>query len=121
MSSQFTCKQCGGCCGPVPATKTEFEAIKQVVNSMSQEERKRLKDQDRGELTCILLDTENKRCSVYNARPLICRQYGQIRELQCPNNKGLRLKSGRKETMKYTRFNIAGILSFDIGWKELEQ
>jgi len=87
---------------------------------MPQEERERIKAQQREPLTCILLNTENKRCSVYDYRPLVCRQYGQIRELKCPNNPGLKLKSGRKETMRVMHYDIAGILGMNIGWKELE-
>ena len=116
----FNCKQCGRCCGPVPLTKPEFVVLKLGIDLMPQEERSRIKNQPKEPLTCILLDTENNRCSVYNYRPLVCRQYGQIRELQCPSNQGLKLKSGRKATMQVSRYDMAGILSMDVAWKELE-
>ena len=116
---KFNCKQCTECCGPVPLTKPELAVIKQAISVMSREERERIKGQPRELLTCVLLDTENKRCSVYSYRPLICRQYGQIRELKCPNNQGLRLRSGQKESMQIGRYNIAGIMSMTIGWNEL--
>lgn len=121
-NKHFVCTQCGECCGPIPLFKTQLEKIKLTVRNMSQDERERLKNQNREELTCILLDTETKRCSVYHARPLVCQQYGKIRELRCPSNKGIELKSGRKETAKsLVGESLAGILSEDIGWRELEE
>lgn len=119
---KFTCQQCGGCCGPVPLFKSELKAIRTAIWPMSQIKREQIQAQKRDQLTCILLDVESKRCSVYGARPLVCRQFGQIRELQCPNNQGLSLKSGLKETEDKLKFDsFAGILSEDIGWKELEE
>jgi len=116
----FECKKCGQCCGPVPLTKQEFLAVKKEIAKMPQEKRRALKNQMKGKLTCVLLDENSKCCSVYDSRPLVCRQYGQIKELQCPNNKGLKLKSGRKEVASINPFVVAGILSMTIGWKELE-
>ena len=63
---------------------------------------------------------DTMRCSVYRFRPLVCRQYGLIRELQCPNNRGLNLRSGKMQTEKVIKGTFAGILSEDIGWAELE-
>lgn len=120
MSKQFNCKQCGGCCGPLYLTKNQIETLKSVIKAMSKDEVDRLKRQYRDPLDCILLDTDTKRCSVYHFRPTVCRQYGQIRELQCPNNKGLGLKSGKMQTDKIIKGTFAGILSKTIGWKELE-
>lgn len=117
---KFDCKQCGCCCGPVPITKPELMVLQAGIDLISQEERDRIKSQHRDLLTCILLDLETNRCSVYNYRPLVCRQYGQVRELQCPNNQGLKLKSGKKEIMQISRYDIAGILGMNLGWKELE-
>lgn len=118
--NEFKCKQCGGCCGPVPLAKTELTQVKTIIKLTSPSELERLKSQPREPLTCILFDTEGKRCSVYSSRPLVCRQYGQVKELQCPNNPGLRLKSGRKEFEKVAIGKVVGILSVNIGWKELE-
>lgn len=120
-NNKFRCHQCGGCCGPVPCTNQELSALKLAIESMSKEERERLKRKPYKYLTCILLDVENNHCSVYNHRPLVCRQYGQIRELKCPNNNIRNLKSGRKETAQISKNDIAGILSMNIGWKELEE
>jgi len=121
LSKQFNCKQCGDCCGPLYLLRSQLETLKSAIKAMSVETIDRLKRQYREPLTCILLDTDTKRCSVYHFRPAVCRQYGQIRELQCPNNKGLSLKSGRMQTEKIIKRTFAGILSETIGWKELEE
>ncbi len=42
-------------------------------------------DQERGDITCKLLDVENNRCSVYSARPGACRLFGRVSELVCPH------------------------------------
>lgn len=121
MSKQFTCKQCSGCCGPIPLMKNQLDILRSAIKTMSKDEIDKLKRQGRGNLTCILLDTDTNRCSVYHFRPLVCRQYGQIRELQCPNNRGLNLKSGKTQTDKVIKSTFVGILSEDIGWKELSE
>ena len=121
MSKQFTCKQCGECCGPIPLMRKQLELLKSAMRSIDKSEIDRLKKQERSPLTCILLDTDTKRCLVYHFRPSVCRQYGQIRELQCPSNRGLNLKSGHNQTSKTINSDrFVGILSEDIGWGELE-
>ena len=121
MSKQFICKQCGECCGVLPLMKNQLELLKSAIKTMSKGEIDKLKRQSRDQLTCILLNTETKRCSVYHFRPLVCRQYGQIRELQCPNNRGLNPRSGKMQTEKIIKSTFVGILSEDIRWKELEE
>lgn len=41
-------------------------------------------DENDGCVTCPYL-TEDKKCSIYHARPLICRLYGVAQRLQCPH------------------------------------
>lgn len=36
-----------------------------------------------GCLTCPMLDS-NKRCKIYDKRPLICRLYGVVEDMKCP-------------------------------------
>jgi len=120
VSKQFICKQCGGCCGPIPLMKNQLDVLKSAIKTMRKNEIEILKLQDRDKTTCILLNMDTMRCSVYHFRPLVCRQYGLIKELQCPNNRGLNLKSGKTQTEKVIKGTFAGILSEDIGWTELE-
>lgn len=79
------CSTCDGrCCGPVPLTRNRLRAMNDVVMAMSPEERKRLGSQKRDPLTCSFYDTEQNRCSVYEARPQICQVYGLTKGLKCP-------------------------------------
>lgn len=126
MARQFQCRNCGKCCGPIPLLDWELVEIRRAVRNLPVEERERLKHQKRERLTCPLRDIENRRCAIYEARPLICRQYGHYEGLKCPNNKGVKLKS-RKQG--YKEFEVAsrkgeylvGILGGNIGWRELEE
>ena len=38
MSKQFKCKQCGGCCGPIPLMKNQLELLKSVIKIMHKNE-----------------------------------------------------------------------------------
>ena len=58
-----------------------------VVMAMSPAERQRLGAQKRDNMTCGFFDQELNRCSVYEARPAICRVYGLTKGLRCPKTK----------------------------------
>jgi hypothetical protein len=81
---------CYGACGPVPATAVEREDIRQLTGRRVKTEPelfvdqhprgiKILKSTDDG--TCLYLKKE--RCTVYAARPLMCRLYGAADGLRC--------------------------------------
>lgn len=81
---------CYGACGPVPATAVEREDIRQLTGRRVKTEPelfvdqhprgiKILKSTDDG--TCLYLKKE--RCTVYAARPLMCRLYGVADGLRC--------------------------------------
>ena len=119
----FECKNCGQCCGPIPLRNWELDSIKSALWEISGDDKQRIKQQKRDALTCILWDAENKRCLIYRHRPLVCRQYGQVHEMPCPNNeKPCVLISGEKELHGSQRPGeyLVGILSLNIGWRELE-
>jgi len=69
----FTCKEnCGLCCGPILCKRPESEILNKQPKVKNQEV-----------LDCPFLD-ENKRCSCYEVRPLVCRLFGAIEILKCP-------------------------------------
>lgn len=80
------CKKCVACCGPVPVSAMEMKDIQKELKTKKQKEIKRLKKQKRTELQCMFVDTDKKQCSIYNARPNICKQYGYVEGLSCPFN-----------------------------------
>lgn len=119
---EFTCQNCGKCCGPVPVSKQELKQIRKAIHEMSTAERERIKAQKRKDLTCPLRDVENKRCSVYSARPTVCRLYGHVQQLRCSNNpKTPVMPQAIEASLLRGIGNAVGVLGLDIGWKELER
>lgn len=84
---RFKCTQCGDCCTGAPGyvwvNKEEIEALasemKMEVEQFEDQYvrkvgiRKSLQEFPNGD--CVLLDTETRGCSVYNARPRQCRTW----------------------------------------------
>lgn len=121
--AEFRCHNCGECCGPIPISKAEFEAISKAIRGMPPEKREALKAQARSDLTCILHDTESKACSVYEARPEICRMFGHYKGLACHKNYSTATGSVTegKKRLKDATDNFIGILGLTISWQDLER
>ena len=63
------CSHCGTCCSnDLPLAKSEIESIKQYVLEHN------LSVSPRDDGSCMFLTPQNE-CSIYEARPLICRLY----------------------------------------------
>lgn len=72
---------CHGCCGPVAMTRLEWKRLKSFVGKTN----KQIGPcKGKEGLTCPLL-TDEKRCSAYSVRPLICRLWGLVKEMKCPH------------------------------------
>lgn len=84
MSELINCKGCTACCGPVPVNIKEMEEIQNYLKKKSNKEIKRLSKQKRESFTCMFVDTQKKRCSIYAVRPQLCRNFGYAKGLQCP-------------------------------------
>ena len=63
------CKQCGDCCGHVPITREEIEAIGF--------------DMPIREVDCRYL--VDGKCAAYENRPLMCRLFAACKGLPCPH------------------------------------
>lgn len=119
-TSVFICQNCGDCCGPIPVSGEELRKILEAINQMSPRERKRLKNQKRDEFACPLRDEEKKQCSVYEARPQVCRLQGRVEGMPCARNPGAPVMSKAAEQAMLESIGPAiGILGLDIGWNEL--
>jgi hypothetical protein len=65
---------CGACCGPVPASHEEYAAVVALARQ------KGIKPQAHG-LSCPFY--QGGKCTVYEARPTMCRVFGHVPEMPC--------------------------------------
>jgi hypothetical protein len=122
--AEFTCQNCGRCCGIIPVNSDELRMIRRAVRQFSQEEVARLQNQKRESSTCPLRDVENNRCSVYEARPQICRMQGLYVGMSCPHNPSAATRSREEgyKALRDTRHTEGwqfGLLAFNLGWDEI--
>jgi Fe-S-cluster containining protein len=85
---KFQCKEgCADCCGPIQLSRLEYMRCIQASGRTAEKVRQQMQDNlKQGIYACPLLDTETKKCSVYAARPAICRLFGVVKgELLCPH------------------------------------
>jgi|SRR5699024_6178534 len=110
----LNCSSCVDCCGVVPVSKQEMKNIQKELKKKSVTTINRLKKQDREPMQCMFVDVENKRCSIYKARPNICKNYGYAKGLACPYQpeKAIREYKGKRE-------KPIGILGMSITWDNI--
>jgi len=83
-SEAFPCATCKSeCCGSIPLTRKEYVTILRHLRTLPRSERSRLSAQRREANTCCFIDTEHWRCSIYEARPRICRLFGYAPRMTC--------------------------------------
>ncbi|WP_052476297.1 YkgJ family cysteine cluster protein [Cohnella kolymensis] len=123
----FSCDNCIECCANVPVSAKEMVTIRRAVRAMPQEQIDRLRGQTRKTGACPLVDVENKRCTVYEARPWLCRMFGYMEKAQCPYNKHIKLMPFAEAQKKFmadvgasTQEDIqaVGVLGRDITWEK---
>ncbi len=85
---------CGECCGPVFISQDEYERIERVVNAQGITPRRN------GPLTCPLYI--DGKCSVYLARPAICRLFGHAPKLVC--SRGYDTPATPRQIEKYKQY-----------------
>lgn len=75
----MTCvPSCTECCGLIPCTEAEYKKVAHVVRA------KGIIPRAQG-LTCPL--AQEGKCTVYDARPNICRVFGHSERLVCPEGR----------------------------------
>lgn len=94
------CHECGlRCMAGVQMTRREFQDIiaclreqvpQQVVRVLEQEKHVPWFEDIETE-HCLFYDVTKRRCIVYPARPLICRLFGRVEWLPCPQGKPLQM------------------------------
>lgn len=84
----FQCKEgCFDCCGPVKLSRLEYMRCIQASGRSAKDVKQQMQDNLKQAIyTCPLLDTETRKCTVYEVRPAICRLFGVVKgELLCPH------------------------------------
>ena len=96
------CSNCGACCGDIlPLTKEDINLIKRYVKKHNIKPQKILipfSTTNNYFLTCPFRDEKLKKCSIYPARPWICRQF---RCDKLPEDLGKPPKGAMAVSLKY--------------------
>lgn len=66
---------CADACGPIAASAHEVRRLEAAAGKLLEYD---------ADLRCSML-TDDNRCGAYDARPLICRLWGAVRNLPCPH------------------------------------
>lgn len=70
------CSNCGNCCTEfVPLTKKETETIRKYLKQHPEIKMHRHLDKENIEILCPFRDKVNKRCTIYEVRPRVCRRF----------------------------------------------
>ena len=84
------CINCGECCGPFPISISDYQRIKDYIKQHP--EVREVIDSEHKPLECVFRDNTLKRCAVYPVRPMVCRLYGVIDALKCPQGNSASVK-----------------------------
>ena len=75
IPAHMTCRNCGECCGVIPANAAEIAAIREYLDEHP--DVRALAVKQSGNLTnCPFRNDKKRRCSIYPVRPMICRLCG---------------------------------------------
>lgn len=91
LQEHVNCKNCGWCCCIVPIAASEDVTIRQYIQEMDSAALQRLVEQPRGQNECQFRDREQKRCAIYAVRPAICRMFGSVLGMNCPQGNSANL------------------------------
>lgn len=104
------CDECGTrCTAGVRILRAEFDEIQAYLSSpagsgvarvVAQNKRLPIPGTDETYQACRFRDTERGNCSIYPARPLICRLFGHVEWLPCPIGEVTKVESGAVELMQ---------------------
>jgi hypothetical protein len=75
-------RRCGTGCGPI--ILTDLEATRLRLATHTKPRTLSLRNADPGTMRCVYLAPDQRRCTAYAVRPLICRVWGAVKRLSCP-------------------------------------
>lgn len=105
------CKNCGQCCGLIPAYADEVAEIRKYIVAHPGI----IDEVSASGSNCPFRDSAKSRCRIYPVRPLICRLMGVAKGLPCPHGNSRNI-DGRK-FMHGRNNEDAEILNF-VDWRE---
>lgn len=71
------CKNCGECCGLIPASKSEIQEIRRYLKNHSE-----IRPRNQG-IICPFRNNGLMKCDIYPVRPIICRLMGVTKGMTC--------------------------------------
>lgn len=117
---EFTCQNCGACCGPIGVNTDEWRLIRRQIRKLGIDYTSKLMTQKREDLTCIFRDTEENKCAIYEARPQICRMQGYYEGLPCPSQPQFATKDRRQGRLTLnTGAEFLGVIGMTLGWDDV--
>lgn len=81
------CKGCGNCCGPLPFDYGFYLAHKSeitVKHELIKWDRGIVVPTSKEDTTCVFFNKQTGLCKIYDDRPQVCKDYGNIDRLKCP-------------------------------------
>jgi Fe-S-cluster containining protein len=86
----FDCKPgCADCCGPIQLSRLEYHRCVKVSGRTADDVRRHMEKNIKHKIyQCPLLNKKTNQCTVYQARPAICRIFGTTKDLPCPHGCG---------------------------------
>lgn len=97
------CKNCGGCCGPVPINNFEYKTIQNYVDINKPKYNKKTDF-----MTCKF--RVDGCCSIYKVRPTLCKLFGVTKGMNCPNGNSYNI-DGFKILNKQHKNKIKGLIN----------
>lgn len=75
------CKNCGDCCGVIPAAANEIKHIQEYLDKhpMIRE----IAQRQSHSIKCPFRDETNRKCLIYPVRPIVCRLMGVCSGMSC--------------------------------------
>lgn len=85
-----TCKNCGECCGVIPANDAEIQEIRNYLEKHPDIRALAIEQSGRA-LSCPFRDEEKRRCVIYPVRPMICRLCGISHGMKCAHGNSMEI------------------------------
>jgi Fe-S-cluster containining protein len=105
------CHDCGlRCTAGIQMTEPEFLRIVEHLRTLDPRQVTRVLEQEKMVVwfeeieseACLFYDVPKQRCIVYPARPFVCRLFGRVEWMPCPEEKDIpHIKNGLRLTLDY--------------------
>lgn len=107
------CKNCGACCGIIPASPSEVKTIKDFLANHPDEKAHAVKNSMKPH-RCPFRDKKQKKCLIYPVRPVLCWLMGVVDGMKCANGNSMNIDGD--PFMQNIRLSEAKILNL-LDWK----